>query len=122
MAASLNDSAVLGASSLFQGRVQASLLSACNVIAIEGNNVVNHTARLQLAHTIVANPTNMSNYAQMLSFSVATDSNVLADATVGGTVVLSVGNRDTQQVLVTDAHINSALAAFYNTFCPGIAA
>ena len=122
MAATLNDSAVLGANTSFVGRVQASFLAAAVAIANEGISVVNHPYRLQFLHQAVANPTNLGNTASMFALSVATDTNVLADATVGGTVPLTASNIIAQQALVTDAHINSGVSGQFNTFCQGIPA
>ena len=113
------DSFVLGNSVTFQSRVQASLLSAAVNIAAEGN-VVNHTPRLQLVHSILASPGAITNYDSMFSLAVATDPTVLSDATQAGTVVLSSSNICTQQALVTDAHIDNAVSGQFNAFCQGI--
>lgn len=122
MAASLNDSAILGANTAFIGRGQASLLAACVAIANEGIAVLNHPARLNFIHQTVANPTTLANAAQEFALAVATDASVLADATQSGTVALTTANILAQQALVTDAHINSAVSGMFNTFVQGIVA
>jgi hypothetical protein len=121
MAASRNDSFTLGTNAAFLGRVQASMAAAAVAIAAEGSNVVNHPARLELVHLILLSPTAQSSYATMFALSVATDTTVLGDATQGGTVVLGA-NVGTQQALVTDAHIDTAVAAQFNAYCQGIRA
>lgn len=118
----LNDSAVLGAHLPFQGRVQASMVSGCVVVSAEGINVNNHTQRLQLVHTILANPTNLQNYTTMFAMAVAVDPTVLSDATSASTIQLDGSNVATRAVLVTDAHINAALVSSVNAFCQGILA
>jgi hypothetical protein len=52
----------------------------------------------------------------LFSNTVANDTNVINDATAAGTVVLTSGNRATQQALVTDAHIDLAIASSFNSF------
>lgn len=121
MPASLSDSNILGTNSVFLGRVQGSLLAACVAIAAEGLAVLLHPARMQLVHQILASPTSLTSWSTIFALAVATDTTVLADATAAGTVVLTGANVLTQQALVTDAHINTAVSARYNAFCPGIA-
>lgn len=122
MAASRNDSYLLGTNTTFLGRVQASMVAAAVAIASEGISVVNHQARVSLVHQILASPTAETNYATMFSLTVATDANVLADATASGTVALTAGNVATQQLSVTDAHIDSAVSGQFNAYCQGIQA
>jgi hypothetical protein len=111
----LADSAVLGANATFQGRVQASLLAACVSIASEGN-IVDHPARLQLVHAILASAASLSDHVTMLALSVAIDAAVISDATQAGTVALTTTNVPTQQALVTDVHINAAVSAQFNAY------
>jgi hypothetical protein len=118
----LNDSAVLGVELTFRGRVQAAMLAACVAIANEGIAVVNHAARLQLVHSILSSPSNLSNYAQMFELSVATDTAVLNLATATGTVPLTTGNVVAQQALATDTAITNAVNAQFNSYCAQIAA
>lgn len=122
MAASLNDSAVLGASTAFVGRVQESFLAACINIFAEGTTVANHIPRVAFIHQALSSPTTLLAWATTLALSVATDTSVLADATQAGTVALTTANVLAQQALVTDAHINTAVAGQFNAYVPGIVA
>lgn len=116
MAASRNDSYQLSQDPGFQHRVQASLLAACVAISNEGWTVVFHRERASFAQQILSNAQN--TYVVLFSNTVATDPNVLADATQGGTVSLgsSTVNVATQAQLITDAHIDSAIAGQFNSF------
>ena len=120
MAASFNDAFILGNNSVFVGRVQSSMLAACIAIANEGN-VADHHVRLHQVHQTLTSPTTMTAAAAQFALTVATDATVLADATQNGTVVLTTGpgNVPTQQALVTDAHITTAVSAHFNAFCQG---
>ena len=122
MAASLSDSSILGTNVKFMARVQAALVAACGAIATESTATASHPYRLQLVHAVLARPTAMQDYATLFAWMVSTDALVLADATQAGTVVLSSGNADAQQALVTDAHIQTAVSGFFNAFCQGIPA
>jgi hypothetical protein len=122
MAASLSDSNVLGVNGIFIGRVQSSLCRACVAIFAEGIAVNNHRDRVALVHQVLSNPTNLLAWATNFAMTVATDTNVLADATQAGTVVLTTGTIAAQQALATDAHINSAVDGQFNAFCAGIPA
>jgi hypothetical protein len=53
---------------------------------------------------------------QLFSNAVATDASVIGDATQAGTVALTAGNRAAQSALVTDAHIDTAIASMFNSF------
>ncbi len=121
MAASLNDSNVLGANTVFIGRVQAALLATCNAIFSEASNNL-HVFRVSLVHQILSNPTNLANWASTFALAVGTDTSVLGDATQAGTVALTTANVLAQQALVTDAHISNAVSAMFNAFCPNISA
>lgn len=121
MAASLNDNSVLGANTVFIGRVQSSLLAACVAIFNEANNN-RHVFRVALVHQVMANPTSVLNWATTFAMAVSTDTSVISDATQAGTVVLSGANVLAQQALVTDAHISTAISSMFDAFCPGIPA
>lgn len=117
MAASRSDEFQLSQDVTFQGRVQASLLAACVSIANEGFSVAFHRERSRFASTILSAINNPQvNYVQLFSNSVSTDPTVIADATQGGTVVLTSANRAAQAALVTDAHIDAAVSAQFNSF------
>lgn len=116
MAASHNDSAILSGDVLFQGRVGASLYAACISIANEGFTVAFHRERATFAVQILNQTLATNPFVTMFTNTVSTDANVLSDATQAGTVVLTTTNRDTQQALVTDAHIDSAVSSQFNAF------
>lgn len=100
----------------FQNRVQAALIATCVSIANEGWTVPFHRERASFAAQILAGSSGSVNYVTLFSNSVATDANVIGDATAAGTVPLTAGNRATQAALVTDAHIDTAIAAEFNAF------
>lgn len=117
MAASHSDQYQLSQSPPFQNRVQASLIAACVAIGTEGWAVLFHRERSTFAASILsASGTVQSTFVQLFSNSVATDTNVIADATQAGTVVLTSTNRDAQGALVTDAHIDAAISGQFNSF------
>ena len=114
MPASRNDQAVLGADLLFIGRVRASLRSSAVSIGSEATSTSFHYKRAAYA-VLILNDIN-AIYEKLFALSVATDVNVIADATAGGTVVLTPTNIDTQQALITDAHIDAAVSGQFNSF------
>lgn len=113
MAASRNDMYQLAQSTPFQNRVQASLLAACVAISNEGWTIPFHRERASFAMNVLTTP---SIYVPLFANSVATDPTVIADATQSGTVSLTGANRDSQGALVTDAHLDSAVASQYNSY------
>jgi hypothetical protein len=113
MAASRNDQAILAADALFINRVQESLVAACVAITTEATTVAYHFRRVQFAQTVLNNPT---TYKALFALTVATDANVISDATNGGTVALTSANADAQQALVTDAHMDAAVSGQFNSF------
>ncbi len=56
------------------------------------------------------------NFVILFANAVATDTSILADATIGGTVAIIPANRAAQALLATDAHIDSAVSAMFNSF------
>jgi hypothetical protein len=113
MAASLNDQAILAADLLFINRVRESLVATCVAVTTETTTTAYHYRRAQFATTVLNNPT---AYQALFAYTVATDASVIGDATAAGTVALTVGNADTQQALVTDAHITNAVSGQFNSF------
>ena len=116
MAASRNDSAILSKDVLFINRVLESLVAACVSIqseAITAATLSIHNKRAAFCVAVLNNP---SAFAQLFAYTVATDANVLGDATAAGTVALTAGNADAQQALVTDAHMDTAVASQFNSF------
>lgn len=117
MAASRSDEYQLSQSPAFQNRVQASLIAACVAIGTEGWTVLFHRERSTFAANILsANGTTQTSFVQLFANAAATDPNLIADATTGGTIVLTSTNRDAQGALVTDAHIDAAISGQFNSF------
>jgi len=64
----------------------------------------------------MAATSNQAAYVTLFANAVATNATVLSDATQAGTVVLTTGNVAAQAALVTDAHIDAAIAGMFNAF------
>jgi len=119
MAASFSDASVLAGDTTFQARVGAGLLTYCQVVGTEGWTVAFHRERAIFAmqvFTETLNAQGINPWNMIFANSVATDTTVLADATVAGTVAVTVANRLVQQALVTDAHISNAVASQFNSY------
>ncbi|HQR17693.1 MAG TPA: hypothetical protein PK948_04965 [Gemmatimonadales bacterium] len=113
MAASHSDRYLLGIEPAFVHRVRSSLVIYCATVAAEAASAAYHTVRLQRAVQIINNP---DAYMQLYSNAAALDATVIADATQGGTVAITSGNSAAQSALVTDAHLDAAIAAQFNFF------
>lgn len=112
-----SDQYQLSQDTVFQNRVQASLIAACVAIGNEGWTVAFHRERATFCNQILAGTGGgQASYVTLFANAVATDPSVIADATVNGTVTITAGNRATQAALVTDAHIDAAIAGQFNTF------
>jgi hypothetical protein len=105
----------LSTDNTFQHRVQASLLAACVSISNEAWSAL-HRQRQNFVVQILQSPTIMGNWVTLFANLVATDTSVIADATVGGTVPLTGVNLTVQAALVTDAHIDAAVSSEFNAF------
>lgn len=116
MAITYSDKYQLAQEPTFQNRVQTSLIAACISISNEGWAVPFHRERADFCRQVLLSPTSPTNYVALVSNAVATDANVVGDATQAGTVTLTSGNRATQQALVTDGHIDTAIASTFNSF------
>lgn len=120
MAASFSDANLLAQDPAFQGRVGAGLFTYCQVVGTEGWAVPFHRERASFAVQIfnaILNAQNVNPYQVQFAHSVAADTTVLADATVGGTIpITSLGIAATQALLVTDSHISNAIAAQFNSY------
>lgn len=115
----LADQALLATDATFQGRVRASLAAACEAISTEATTTAYHYKRIQfVAQVLPTLPPGSSglNWTLVFATTVATDANVISDATAAGTVTLTAGNVATQAALVTDAHINAAVSSQFNSF------
>lgn len=100
----------------FKTRVQAALIATCVSIANEGWTIAFHQERATFVGTILRAPTSPIDYVQLLTNSVSTDAAVIGAATVGGTVALTGANVAAQAALVSDAQIDTAIAAEFNAF------
>lgn len=112
-AASYSDKAMLTTDQTFGNRVLMALIAACDAIGTEGYGVAFHRERARYASAVLNLPLTFKPFFINV---VADDPNVIADATQGGTVVLTTGNVAAQAALVTDAHIDAAISANFNNF------
>ena len=114
MAASRSDQALIASDPTFQNRVRQSMVAAAFAVYNEGWAVVFHRARAARCQVI------LNDFADTLkgryAMGVTTDTSVIADATVGGTVAITSGNAAAQAALVTDAHIDAAISAQFNCY------
>jgi hypothetical protein len=119
-AQSLNDQLILGGDAIFQGRVRSAVITAAINIASDGLTTPNINAeRHRQVTDIMSSP---DTWKIRFSYAIATQATVIGPATASGTVVLTSmpsGNVDTQQALVSDAVINTAVAAVFNSFFGG---
>lgn len=113
MAASYSDQQFLAADAVFQNRVRQSLVAACISIKNEGNAIAFHRERETYCVSVMNSP---DTFKLIWAMAVAANASVIGDATVAGTVVLTAGNAAAQAALVTDAHIDTAIASDFNTF------
>lgn len=116
MAVTHKDRYTLSTDPTFKTRVQAALIATCVSIANEGWAIAFHQERAIFAGTILRGPTTPLDYVQLFTNSVSTDATCISDATAAGTVVLTGANVAAQAALVTDAHIDTAIAAEFNAF------
>ncbi len=116
MVASFSDASQLVLDSTFVARVGVGLFTYCQVVATEGWTVPFHRERASFVAQIFNNTVVPNPYIQIFANTAATDTSVLADATQGGTVVLTSGNRGAQAALVTDTHISNAVASQFNSY------
>jgi hypothetical protein len=78
--------------------------------------VLFYTRRRALVPQILQNlNSGTPNYSLLFATLVANDATVLSDATTGLTVDVTSGNSATQGLLVTDAHIDNAIASQINS-------
>jgi hypothetical protein len=100
----------------FQGRVQQSLLVQFANIGTEGWTVPFHRERQRFVVNTLSNSNALTSAVTLFTNSVSANAIVLGDATVNGTVVLTGANRAAQAALVTDLHIDNAIAAQINSY------
>lgn len=113
MPATFKDMDQLRLDPTFQGRIRAALISLCLGASNEAWTVPFHRERQMFAVSVLNSP---DNFVNLFASSVATDATVIADATQGGTVAVTGANAATQQGLVTDAHIQTAVLAQINSY------
>ena len=106
----------------FQARVRFRLAAACqNIYSNLGVNVAPdavlfYTRRRALVPQILQNlNSGTPNYSLLFATLVANDATVLSDATGGLVTDVTAGNSATQGLLVTDAHIDNAIASQINS-------
>ena len=108
-----NDQQILASDVTFQNRVRQSLVSACASIKNEAVTVAFHREREVYLVAVINQP---DLFKVLFANAVATNALVIGDATVAGATPLTTGNVATQAVLVTDAHIDTAIASVFNSF------
>lgn len=114
MAVSYNDKTILGADALFVNRVRAAILAYANGTVVgEAKTTAYNNRRYPFAISIL---NSSDSFKQRFAYVVALDTSVINDATSSGSTALTTGNVDTQQASVTDAHIDTAVAAAFNSF------
>jgi hypothetical protein len=113
MPASHRDSYVLSTDTTLQYRVRSALLAVCVSINYEDHNTPFHSERASFAAQAI---NAADTYKELFTNSLGIDADCLADATAGGTVVLTPSNVAAQAALVTDAHIDAAVAYQFNSF------
>jgi hypothetical protein len=114
MAASYSDQQFLAADAIFQNRVRQSMITQS--IAIKNESPTTAPFHRERETYLVALTNQPDQFKLIFSQSVATNATVISDATQGGTVVLTGNNAASQAALVTDAHIDAAISANFNSF------
>lgn len=129
-APSLSDIGLLGSDPTFTQRVRSAMITAAIAISSDGLSTGINVKRHAQVASIMSSP---DSWKSMFSAAVATDTNVGADAIVGATPDahgnylvqqvtvngVTTGNSSSQAVLVTDAHITTAVASMFNSFFGG---
>ena len=109
-----NDKQILASDATFQNRVRQSMISACVAIKSESPTTTPFHRERETFIVLVMNQPDA--YKILFTQAVATDANIIGDATQAGTVPLTAGNVAAQAILVTDAHIDAAISSQFNTF------
>lgn len=113
MAVSYNDKNLLSTDTGFQARVRVAMIANSIAVTTESFSTAFHRERQTYAVQVLNAP---DAYKLLFANTVATDTSVINDATQNGTVTLASSNLATQAALVTDAHIDGAISAQYNSF------
>lgn len=113
MAVSYNDKQLLSTDVTFQNRIRQSMVAACVSIKNEAVTTAFHRERETFLVQVVNSP---DTYKSLFAMTAANDTSIINDATNSGAVALTAGNVATQAALVTDAHIDTAIASQFNSF------
>jgi hypothetical protein len=110
---SLADQAVLGGDTTFISRVRSASIAGAIVISNEALSVANHFRRANFAAQVINAP---DTFKAAFTSAIATDTTVINAATSNGTIILDGSNVAARAAVVTDAQINTAMAAVYQAF------
>jgi len=113
MAVTHGDRDKLGKNATFQNRTRVSLVATAIAVAAEAISSGFHSQRRQRAIEILNTP---DSFNVAMATAIATDSTVINAATQNGTVILTDASIEAQQALVTDAQIDNAVSAHFNSF------
>lgn len=113
MAYSLNDMDTLRQNSAFLGRVRASIIQGSISVGNEGWTIPFHRERQAYCVQIMNNP---DAFAPLFASAIACSSAVINLATSSGTVGITTANSSTQQALVDDGTLNSAVGSVFGSF------
>ena len=112
---SLNDQHVLAGDLGLRGRIGTALAATCVYITLEASTAAYHYERAKLA-TQILGQLDSQRWPVLFQQVVCTDSQVVDDATEGGTVELDADNVAEQAAKVTDAHLSAAVSSQFNSF------
>jgi hypothetical protein len=107
------DKQLLASDQTFQNRIRQAMIAGCISVKNEALSVAYHRERETFVVAVINQP---DTYKPLFAYAVAADTAVINDATVNGATPLTSANVAAQAALVTDAHIDTALAASFNTF------
>ena len=113
MAVTYQDKAILADNATFQNRARQAMLTGCMSIKNEGWSVAFHRERETF---VVAVVNQADTYKKLFASIMASHGDVAGDATEAGTVTLTTGNIEAQQALITDSHLDDAVAVAFNLF------
>ena len=111
--AALLDQYYLSQDPTFVARVRTAMAAAAVAISNEGSGVTNHTLRDNIAVNSLTSP---DTWKILFAAAAANDSTVASQATQANTVAVTATSSATQGALVTDAAINNAISAAWNSF------
>ena len=109
---SLNDQYILSTDPTFLQRVRSSVIASAVAVSTEGPTALHTQRAMQAANALVSPDAWKVNFANAIS----TNTTVINQATSNSTITLTAGNVAAQAALVTDANINAAVSATWNSF------